>query len=297
MAAREPDWEWYRSFLQVMESGSLSAAARALGLAQPTVGRHIDSLEQALNLKLFTRASDGFTATEAGQELAPYATDMAATAAALRRVASSQGGGVHGTVRISASEVVGVEVLPPILTALRAAHPQLVIELMLSNEANDILHREADIAVRMFQPVQDALLARRIGIIELGLFAHPRYLDSHGTPATIDELKDHSLIGYDRETPFLRAQQAKYPMFSRERFDLRADSDVAQLAFIRAGFGLGVCQTGVARREPHLTRVLAAELALKLETWVVMHEDLRNSPRCAVTFAALAEGLAAYAAG
>ena len=295
MAAREPDWEWYRSFLQVMESGSLSAAARALGLAQPTVGRHIDSLEQALALKLFTRASDGFTATEAGRELAPYATEMAATAAALRRVASSQGDGVKGTVRISASEVVGVEVLPPILTALRTAHPQLVIELMLSNAANDILHREADIAVRMFQPAQDALLARRIGVIELGLFAHPRYLDSHGTPLSVDDLKAHTLIGYDRETAFLRAQSARHPVFSRERFDLRADSDVAQLAFIRAGFGLGVCQTGVAMRAPQLTRVLASELSLKLETWIVMHEDLRNSPRCAVTFAALAEGLAAYA--
>src|SRR5450830_1589532 len=295
MAGKGADWEWYRSFLAVMQAGSVSAAARAMGLAQPTVGRHIDSLEQALQLKLFTRASDGLTPTDAGRALAPYAGEMASTAAALLRAASGQGDGVKGSVRISASDVVGVEVLPSILTPLRERYPELVIELMLSNQADDVLHRQADIAVRMFQPVQEALIAKRIGTIELGLFAHPRYLAQHGVPQSIDELAGHTLIGYDRETAFLRAQQAKYPYFKRERFDLRADSDVAQLAFIRAGYGLGVCQTGLAKRDGGLQRVLAGQLALKLDTWVVMHEGLRNSPRCAVTFAALAEGLAAYA--
>jgi DNA-binding transcriptional LysR family regulator len=296
MADRQADWEWYRSFLAVMEAGSVTAAARAMGLAQPTVGRHIDNLEQALRLKLFTRASDGFTPTEAGHALAPYAAEMASTAQALLRAASGQGDGVRGSVRISASDVVGVEVLPPILARLRERYPALVIELVLSNQADDLLHRQADIAVRMFQPAQEALVARHVGAIELGLFGHPDYLQAHGTPATLDQLASHTLIGYDRETPFLRAQQAKYPQFTREQFALRADSDVAQLAFIRAGFGLGVCQTGLASRAPALTRVLAADLSLRLDTWIVMHEDLRNSPRCAVTFAALAEGLAAYAA-
>ena len=119
----EPHWEWYRSFLQVLESGSLSAAGRAMGVAQPTVGRHIDGLESALGLQLFTRSSDGFAPTEAAYELQPYAASMAATAAALRRVAASHGSGVRGTVRLTASEVVGVEVLPPVLAQLRAAQP------------------------------------------------------------------------------------------------------------------------------------------------------------------------------
>ncbi|HEX4511487.1 MAG TPA: LysR family transcriptional regulator, partial [Burkholderiaceae bacterium] len=157
MADAEPNWEWYRSFVCVLEAGSLSAAGRAMGMTQPTVGRHIDSLESALQLKLFTRSFDGFAPTDAALELKPYAVALASSAAALRRVASSHGDGVRGTVRLTASEVVGVEVLPPILTALRRQHPALVIELVLSNQVDDLLRREADIAVRMVRPTQNAL--------------------------------------------------------------------------------------------------------------------------------------------
>ena len=140
----EPNWEWYRSFLNVLDTGSLSAAARAMGLTQPTVGRHINALESALTVKLFIRSFDGLAPSDAALELAPFARSVAATTAALRRVASSHGSGVRGTVRITASEVIGVEVLPPILAALREEHPELVIELVLSNELGDLLHREAD---------------------------------------------------------------------------------------------------------------------------------------------------------
>lgn len=290
----EPDWAWYRSFLQVLESGSLSAAGRALGLTQPTVGRHIDGLEAALGLKLFTRSFDGFAPTDAAHELQPYAAGIATTAAALRRVASSHGDGVRGTVRLTASEVVGVEVLPPILASLREEHPALVIELVLSNRADDLLHREADIAVRMFRPAQAALVARRIGGIELGLHAHTRYLARHGTPRSIAELAQHAMIGFDQESAVIRRWQAKFKDFKRESLAFRADSDLAQLAAIRAGYGIGVCQSAIAARDPQLVRVLKSQFSLTLDTWVAMHEDLRASPRCAVTFAALAKGLAAY---
>jgi len=292
----EPNWEWYRTFLGVAETGSLSAAGRALGLAQPTVGRHIDSLEQALGLKLFTRSHDGYAPTEAAAALRPYAASVAATAAALRRVASSIGDGVRGTVRITASAVVGVEVLPPILAALRAAHPALVIELVLSNAVDDLLQREADIAVRMVRPTQQALVAKRIGAIDIGLFAHQRYLEAHGMPQGLADLAGHALIGYDREPAAVRAWLARFPAFARAALALRCDSDLAHLGAIRAGFGIGWCQAGLAARDPNLVRVLPAACSLPLETWVAMHEDLRASPRCAVTFAALVSGLGAYLA-
>jgi DNA-binding transcriptional LysR family regulator len=294
MADSEPHWEWYRSFLQVLETGSLSAAGRAMGLTQPTVGRHIDSLETALGLKLFTRSFDGFAPTDAAQELRPYAAGIAATAAALRRAASSHGAGVRGTVRLTASEVIGVEVLPPILAALQSEHPELVIELVLSNRADDLLHREADIAVRMFQPVQEALVVRRVGTIELGLHAHERYLAARGVPKSMEALSLHALIGFDRENAFIRRFQEKFPAFSRERFAFRADSDLAQLGAIRAGFGIGICQSALAARDRQLVRVLRSQFSLTMETWIAMHEDLRTSARCAATFAALAAGLAAY---
>ncbi len=294
MADTEPNWEWYRSFVSVLETGSLSAAGRAMGLTQPTVGRHIDSLEAALKLKLFTRSFDGFSPTDAALELKPYAASLATTAAALRRVASSHGDGVRGTVRLTASEVVAVEVLPPILAALRRQHPALVIELVLSNAVDDLLRREADIAVRMVAPTQDALVAQRVGAIELGLHAHERYLAEHGTPRTLAQLRRHTLIGYDTESPISRRLQARWPAFARDAFGLRTDSDLAHLAALRAGYGIGICQVPLARRDPSLVRVLPRDFAPTMDTWIAMHEDLRDSARCAVTFTALAAGLRDY---
>ena len=297
MADTEPNWEWYRSFVAVLETGSLSAAGRAMGMTQPTVGRHIDSLEAALQLKLFTRSFDGFAPTDAALELKPYAASLASTAAALRRVASSHGDGVRGTVRLTASEVVGVEVLPPILTALRRRHPELVIELVLSNRVDDLLRREADIAVRMVRPAQDALVAQRVGGVELGFHAHERYLAEHGTPRTMAQLQRHALIGFDTETAFIRQVQARYPALTRGALALRTDSDVANLAALRAGYGIGICHTTLAARDPSLRRVLRKDFAPVLDTWIAMHEDLRDSARCAVTFAALAAGLKDYIRG
>jgi DNA-binding transcriptional LysR family regulator len=294
VADTEPNWEWYRSFISVLETGSLSAAGRAMGMTQPTVGRHIDSLEAALQLKLFTRSFDGFAPTEAALELKPYAIGLASTAAALRRAASSHGEGVRGTVRLTASEVVGVEVLPPILTALRRQHPALVVELVLSNQVDDLLRREADIAVRMVRPTQDALVAQRVGDVGLGLHAHRQYLAEHGTPRTMAQLARHTLIGFDTESAFIRQMQKRYPVLTRAALAFRTDSDLANLAALRAGYGIGICQVALGKSDPSLVRVLRKDFAPVLETWIAMHEDLRDSARCAVTFAALAAGLRNY---
>jgi DNA-binding transcriptional LysR family regulator len=294
---RDIGWELYRSYLGVLIEGSLSGAARALGVTQPTVGRHIAALEQALGLTLFTRSQSGLLPTEAALELRPYAEAMGHTAAALVRAADSHGNGVRGTVRISASEVIGIEVLPPILAQLQAEHPALTVELVLSNRVHDLLQREADIAIRMTEPQQDALVARRVGAIHVGLHAHPSYLQAHGTPHTMADLAQHRLVGFDAETPFLRAAQKAAPAWRRDRFGVRSDSDVAQLAFIRAGGGIGACQVGLARRTtPALVRVLPEQFVHRLETWVVMHEDLRASPRCKTTLDALWLGLQRYVA-
>jgi DNA-binding transcriptional LysR family regulator len=179
---------------------------------------------------------------------------------------------------------------------LRAAHPGLVIELVLSSAVDDLLKREADIAVRMVQPGQDALIARRVGAIDVGMFAHRRYLDAHGVPATVEALSTHALIGYDQETPAIRQWLVRFPAFARSALALRCDNDLAHLAAIRAGFGIGWCQAGLAARDPALVRLLPAACALPIDTWIAMHEDLRASPRCAVTFAALVAGLGDYIA-
>lgn len=288
-------WEYYRSLLAVLKHGSLSGAARALAITQPTVGRHIAALEQALGATLFTRSQLGLLPTEVALALRPHAETMEHTAALMER-ACSQGQGVAGVVRIAASEVVGVEVLPPILASLRARHPDLVIELVLSNKVQDLLRREADIAVRMLRPRQEQLVARKVGDIELGLHAHMDYLARHGTPLALADLARHAVIGYDEASSFVRNAGAAFNGFTRENFAWRSDSDLAQLALIRAGAGIGVCQAGLAARDPALRRVLPQAFSLPMETWVTMHEDLRGSLRCRATFDALAEGLQAYVA-
>lgn len=291
---QEPDWNLYRSFLAVLERGSLSAAARALDLTQPTLARHIDALEAALGCDLFLRTPLGLSPTPAAEALRPYAMTLAATSAALIRAASGVGAAVRGAVRITCSEVVGVEVLPPILAGLRGRHPDLALELVTTDAVQDLLRRDADIAVRMVAPSQDALLARRVGDIPLGLFGRRDYLERKGEPRVLADLARHDIIGYDVETPALRVLLAQAPSFHRGSFALRTDSTLAQLAALRAGFGLGMMQVPLARRAPDLRRVLTAAIELPLPTWVVMHEDLRSSPRCRVVFDALADGLVSY---
>lgn len=288
------DWQLYRSFLAVLREGSLSAAARALGLAQPTLGRHIDTLETTLGISLFTRSQGGLMPTDAADALRPYAEAMASQAAALERMASRQGDAPHGVVRVTASEVIGVEVLPPILALLRRRYPAITIELVLSNRMQDLLQREADIAVRMLQPQQAQLIARPVGTIAIGLHAAPDYLAEYGEPGTVAALESHRLIGFDQPSAFVREAAKRMPALSRERFGMRSDSDLAQLALLRAGAGIGFCQLQLAQRYG-LRRVLPEQYALAMDTWIAMHEDLRHNPGCKAVFDGLVEGMLRYA--
>ena len=291
MSDTEPSWDLYRSFRAVADTGSLSGAARALGVTQPTIARHVEALEQLLGRTLFTRSQRGLAPTEAGEAIRPYVDALAATNAALLRAAGGAGE-VAGTVRITASEMVGVERLPPILAAIRRRHPKLALELALSNAVEDLLRRDADIAVRMVAPAQEALVARRIGGFRLGLFARADYLAAHATPERLEDLAHLDLVGFDHETPALRQALVAYPFLRRADFAFRSDSDLAQLAAVRAGYGVGACQLGIAARQPDLVRILPQAFAPELPVWIVMHEDLRSTPRCRAVFDALAEALA-----
>ncbi|CBS88082.1 putative transcriptional regulator, LysR family [Azospirillum lipoferum 4B] len=275
----------------MIRQGSLSAAARALGLTQPTLARHVAALEEAVGGSLFVRSPRGLDPTDAALALRPQAEALDAAAASLWRTASGWGAEVRGTVRVTASEVVGARILPAILAGLRSRHPTLEVELVLSNGIDNLLQRDADVAVRMVEPDQQALLVRRVGSIALGLHAHRRYLERHGTPHSLEELDGHSLIGFDRETPDIRAMIQRVPGLTLPRFALRTDSHLAQLAAIEAGFGIGICQVPLARRNPDLVRLLAGRFELPMGVWIAMHEDLRSTPRCRAVFDGLAAGL------
>lgn len=279
MSDRTPDWHLFRAFLAVVREGSLSGAARTLGMTQPTMGRQVAALEASLGVTLFTRSLDGLSPTDAGLRLIPPAEAMAAAAASALRSASGETDEERGTVRITASEIMGAEILPPILAGFRAVHPGIMVELALSNRNEDIMRGDADIAVRMMRPTQGGLVAKRIGRIDVGLYAHRRYLKAQAAPRTLQDLRDHSLIGYDRAQAAARMIEQIGAPLTRDMFAFRSDSKLAQLAAVRAGFGIGASQLGLARRDRNLVPVLHAELLFSMEVWLAVHRDLRGTRR------------------
>jgi len=297
MMQRAPNWDELRTFVEVARDGSLSAAARRLGLTQPTVGRHIDALEAALGLTLFTRSPRGLTPTPAALALEPHVEAMAAAAAALARTASGEAAADRGTVRVTASEIIGSEVLPPILAAFHAAHPGIAVELALSNRTADLARRDADVAVRMVRPTQSGLVARRIGSSRIGLYAHRDYLARFGEPRSLTDLASHCFIGFDRDNSSFRAAGDFARKLTREFFGFRCDNDLAQIAALRAGVGIGGCQENIARHTPELVAVLPNAFHYALEVWLVMHEDLKATRRVRLLFDHLAAGLTAYVRG
>lgn len=277
--SKQINWDDQRAFLAVLEAGSLSGAARLLGVTQPTVRARLTALEMALGTVLFTRSVNGLAATEQARSLADSARAMANASDAFVRAASAPPGEIAGTVRVSVSEIVGIETLPPILARLRRMHPLVTVELALSNASADLLHQEVDIAVRMHPPRQDALVAQKVGAIALGLFAHHQYLKQRGMPTTLNDLANHDIIGPDRARSDLQLAASLHPALARERFAVRTDSHPAQLALVRVGLGIAVVQKAIGLADPRLRAVLPSLDLPPLDTWIVTHEDLPRVPR------------------
>jgi DNA-binding transcriptional LysR family regulator len=296
MPLRDADWNFYRSLLAVLRTGSLSAAARSLRLTQPTLGRHIAELEEALGVNLFVRSPQGLAPTEAALAMR---NDLEAAEAAFEAAIRGSSGSAddeQGVVRLTASEIVGCEVLPPLLAQFARAHPKIAIELALSNRNQDLLRRDADIAVRMVRPEQAALVARKIGKVKLGLYAHRNYLKARGTPRDEKDLAEHTVLGWDRDASPFRNVDGPVRFLSRDFFGFRCDNDLALLAALRAGVGIGGCQKTIARRDKALVPVLAERISFTLEMWLAMHEDLRANRRVKLLFDHLSKGLGAYIA-
>lgn len=295
MDERAFDWERQRAFRAVLQEGSLSGAARRLGVALATVRRRVELLEGQLGTPLFVRAPGGLIPTAAAQRLAHHADSMALAADAFARAAAPDAEVASGVIRISASDVIAIEVLPPILACLIDDHPRLSVELSVTNRNEDLLRHEADVAVRMSTPTQQQLVAQPVGAITLGLHAAPDYLARHGTPHTPDALRDHRLIGVAHDNDFVRLLRRSGLPISDEATRLRSDHDLSHLAAIRAGLGIGVCQVAIGRRDG-LVRILPDQFAYPMQTFVVYHEDLRGDARIRAAFAALVVGLRAHAA-
>lgn len=290
------DWDDQRAFLAVLETGSLSGAARRLGLAQPTVRGRLEALERSLGVPLFTRSVRGLLPTPQACVLGDAARAMERASLAFVRAASAAPGTIAGAVRVGVSEFVGVEVLPPMLAALRVAHPDLLLEVSLSNATADLVEQEVDVAVRMHPPRQEALVARKVGSIPLGLYAHPDYLARRGVPTSLADLAAHDLIGPDRSQADLAIAAGLRPYLAREQLVVRTDSHPAQLSLARAGLGLAVVQRPVGRSDPLLRPVLPDIDIATLDTWIVAHGDLLNLPRVRTVFDHLVRAFLVYIA-
>lgn len=270
-------WDDQRIFLAVLEAGSLSGAGRQLGLSHPTVRARIASLEQALGTVLFTRSVNGLVPTDTAATLGETARKMAMASDLFVRQASAGKHEVAGTVRLSVSDVMGIEVIPAMLVGLRAKYPALRIELALSNVQANVLDHEVDVAVRNAVPRQEALVAHKVQAVEIGFYASPEYLARRGAPAHIDELSAHDLIGPDRNQTDLAVAARLGPQLEH-RFVLRSDSHPAQMAAARAGLGIAACQAPLGDADQNLVRVLPDLALATLDVWLVTHENLTKAP-------------------
>jgi DNA-binding transcriptional LysR family regulator len=273
------DWTLIRSFLAVAEAGSLSAAARASGISQPTLGRHIQAIEAALQVQIFTRTAQGQALTEAGQALLPAARAMQAAAAELALTAKGHAAGIEGTVRITASRVVSHVILPPILARIRAAEPGIQIDLVPSDTTENLLFGEADIALRMYRPTQPDLVARHICDLPLGLYAAQSYLDRKGRPASAEELMGHDFIGQDRMGQIIRVMGLLGITVDRSFFPVRCDDPLTYVELVRAGCGLGGILRAIGDQDPGLERIDLVPDLPSLPVWLTAAPRLRQSPR------------------
>ncbi|MDH5394524.1 MAG: LysR family transcriptional regulator [Gammaproteobacteria bacterium] len=272
-------WELVRSFLAVTQSGSLSAAARQLGVSQPTLSRDIHALESNTGLNLFKRTTQGLELTSEGSKLVEAATQMSAAADLFQRQASGLSHELQGDVRISANEIVGIYLLPPAIAAFSKQHPAVHVDIVISNQVTSLSKRDADIALRMFRPSQPDLVAKRLADMALGFYAHKDYINAHGEPTSMEQFQSHTVIGYDEDRGFIEGAAELGYHLARDNFALRTDHLLAQINLGRSGAGIFATHVELARQWPELVPVMQWVKLPALQFWLVCHSDVQHNSR------------------
>jgi DNA-binding transcriptional LysR family regulator len=285
------DWSLWQVFVTVAETGSLSAAARRLGQSQPTIGRQIKRLEEETGLTLFARQPRGLDLTEHGQALLPAARRMAEASGEIRLAMAGENRDLRGTLRITASEIVAFYHLPPILAQLRQAAPEMQIVLLPTDTSENLLFREADIAIRMYRSDQLDIVTRQIGSLPIGTYAAQAYIDRRGRPEQPTDLIQHDLIGFDRSDLILRGMRQMGLDITRDNFALRCDNQITYWELLRAGNGIGFGQKAVARQYPEVQELFPDLPIPPLPVWLAAPEATRRTPRVALAWRILEQGL------
>jgi DNA-binding transcriptional LysR family regulator len=285
------EWTTLRDLVAVAETGSLSGAARVVGVSQPTLGRRIEQLEKQLNAQLFNRTTRGLSLTEIGERVLAYAQQMSEQALAIERIATGAKERLAGSVRITLTDMMGNHWLPQKLAEFYSRFPGLRLEIVVENRTLDLIRREADIAVRFARPQQLDLVTRRATLLRYGLYGSSEYLRRHGRPEQLRDLRKHFLVSYD-ESIFNDASLKKFErLFGDERVLHRSNSNEGILAAITAGVGLGLIAGYFADRHSGLERLMPAKVDYHREAWVVTHADLYQHARIRIVFNFLIEKL------
>lgn len=285
------DWNRARAFLVSAEEGSYSAAARALGLAQPTVGRQVAALEEELGVALFERVGNRLELSSAGFELVEHVREMGAAATRLSLTATGQAEALEGTVCVTASELIAAHLLPPILAELRRSQPGIEIEIVASNSVRDLLRREADIAIRNVKPTHPELFARKLGESVARPYATPAYLESIGRPEAPAELARADLFAFDRSDTMIRYLAELGVELDASHFPIVTANHLVQWELCKQGVGVCFVMEEVGDAEPRVERVLDDFPAIPVPIWLTSHRELRTSRRIRLVFDMLAEGL------
>ena len=285
---RGVDWTLVRAFIEVVRSGTLSAAARNLGATQPTLGRQMRKLENLYGEPLFLRRGRELAPTDRAMSLYEAALDIETEVTALTR-AFAAGARGRGLVRITASEIVAVRLLPQLLAPILEADPTLEIEILSSDRIDNLVRRDADIAIRMTRPVQAELIATQIGEARFGLYAAKPLVEKHGRPQHLGELMSWPWVASRDGREVIEAAAAHQLKFDPANLRLRSDSTVVRMQAVEAGLGVGALSTALAARRPDLERLLPHFVPMTLPMWLVANDDLNRNPRHRFVFDRLRE--------
>ncbi|SMC77983.1 transcriptional regulator, LysR family [Primorskyibacter flagellatus] len=285
------DWNRARAFLVTAEEGSLSAAARALGVAQPTLGRQVTALEEELGVTLFERVPRGLELTTAGLDLVEHVRAMGDAANRVSLAATGQSVTVEGQITITASEIYSAYLLPPILARLREMAPGIEVEVVASNTIRDLKKREADIAIRNARPTQPDLIGKLVAEDHATIYATPSYLQSLGDPQSPEDLKDADFIGLENLDQLIEGLNAQGFDLARRNFPIQTENHLVHWQMARHGLGIGIGPCHLGDRDPGLARVLPEAEPIRFPIWLVAHRELQTSRRVRLVYDLLAEEL------
>lgn len=283
------DWDCFRYFLAVVEHKSLSAAARDLGVTQPTVGRRIRDLERWLDARLFDRESLGYSLTPAGETIVELAHGLDKTVDDIVRRVSGHDGRRYGRVRLSTAECLGTFWLVPRLNCFKRRFPGIELEIILSNNALDVMRGHCDIALRVGDPESDEAIGQCFGKVHFGLFASSAYLAANGTPDRLSDLEEHSVIAWAGADEDVCIGQLVKPLASVANMNMLCNSMTALLAAGRSGLGVVVLPAYVAGAQSDLKRILPEVVNHTEDLWLLTHKDLTKTAKVRAVMSYLGE--------